>query len=219
MSSFNSYLYASGVAEQFLPDEYHLKNNQLSVPTSFILSRMPNGAILSQFGDDVWDFSPYSPKCHCKLNFTSWLKSARMDDFLFAQIRAEMKKIIFALLYIKTGTSIIKSIEQRHLVLRQFAAIAYRNGCTLTQLFSDEAYIVKVQDAYVGVSYQKISHIKAFLTDCFVMQQRYPLLIPAFCTYHPIKHLAKLHTFFDDPALPVAIQEHHSVETVLVALA
>lgn len=55
-------------------------------------------------------------------------------DFLFAQIRAEMKKIIFALLYIKTGASIIKSIEQRHLVLRQFAAIAYRNGCTLTQL-------------------------------------------------------------------------------------
>jgi len=192
MSSFNSYLYASGVAEQFLPDEYHLKNNQLSVPTSFILSRMPNGAILSQFGDDVWDFSPYSPKCHCKLNFTSWLKSARMDDFLFAQIRAEMKKIIFALLYIKIGASIIKSIEQRHLVLRQFAAIAYRNGCTLTQLFSDEAYIVKVQDAYVGVSYQKISHIKAFLTDCFVMQQQYPLLIPAFCTYHPIEHLAKL---------------------------
>jgi len=192
MSSFNSYLYASGVAEQFLPDEYHLKNNQLSVPTSFILSRMPNGAILSQFGDDVWDFSPYSPKCHCKLNFTSWLKSAGMDDFLFAQIRAEMKKIIFALLYIKIGASIIKSIEQRHLVLRQFAAIAYRNGCTLTQLFSDEAYIVKVQDAYVGVSYQKISHIKAFLTDCFVMQQQYPLLIPAFCTYHPIEHLAKL---------------------------
>ena len=192
MSSFNSYLYGIGVAEQFLPDEYHLENNQLSVPTSFILSRMPNGAILSQFGDDVWDFSPYSPKCHCKLNFTSWLKSARMEDFLFAQIRAEMKKIIFALLYTKTGASIIKSIEQRHLVLRQFAAIAYRNGCTLTQLFSDEAYIVKVQDAYVGVSHQKISHIKAFLTDCFVMQQQYPLLIPAFSTYHPIKHLAKL---------------------------
>ena len=134
MSSFNSYLYASGIAEQFLPDEYNLQNNQLSIPTGFILSRMPNGAILSQFGDDVWDFSPYSPKCHCKLNFTSWLKSARMEDFLFAQIRAEMKKIIFALLYIKTGASIIKSIEQRHLVLRQFAAIAYRNGCTLTQL-------------------------------------------------------------------------------------
>ena len=192
MSAFSSYLYALGVAEQFLPDEYHLKNNQLSVPTSFILSRMSNGAILSQFGDDVWDFSPYSPKCHCKLNFTSWLKSARMDDFLFAQIRAEMKKIIFALLYIKTGASIIKSIEQRHLVLRQFAAIAYRNGCTLTQLFSDEVYIVKVQDAYVGVSYQQISHIKAFLTDCFVMQQQYPLLIPAFNTYQPIEHLARL---------------------------
>ena len=47
MSSFNSYLYASGVAEQFLPDEYHLENDQLSVPASFILSRMPNGAILS----------------------------------------------------------------------------------------------------------------------------------------------------------------------------
>lgn len=192
MSSFNSYLYASGVAEPFLPDEYRLENNQLTVPTSFILSRMSNGATLSQFGDDVWDFSPYLPKCHCKLNFKSWLKHARENDFLFCQIRAEMKKIIFALLYIKTGKSIIKSVEQRHLVLRQFAAIAYRNGCTLTQLFSDAAYIAKVQDAYAGISYQRANHIKALLTDCFTIQQQYPLLIPAFSTYQPIEHLAKI---------------------------
>lgn len=57
MSSFNSYLYAIG-AKQFLPDEYHLENNQLTVHSSFILSRMPNGATLSKYGDQVWDFSP-----------------------------------------------------------------------------------------------------------------------------------------------------------------
>lgn len=192
MSSFNSYLYASGVAEQFLPDEYRLENNQLTVPTSFILSRMSNGATLSQFGDDVWDFSPYLPKCHCKLNFKSWLKHARENDFLFCQIRAEMKKIIFALLYIKSGKSIIKSVEQRHLVLRQFAAIAYRNGCTLTQLFSDATYIAKLNDIYAGISYHTALRIKAFLTDCFVIQQQHPLMIPAFSTYQPIEHLAKI---------------------------
>lgn len=82
MSSFNSYLYARGVAEQFLPDEYHFENHQLSVPTNFILSRMSNGATLSQFGDDVWDFSSYLPRCHCKLNFKAWLENAREDDFL-----------------------------------------------------------------------------------------------------------------------------------------
>ena len=192
MSSFNLYLYAHGVAEQFLPDEYRLENHQLSVPASFILSRMSNGTTLSQFGDDVWDFSPYLPKCYCKLNFKTWLENAREDDFLFAQIRAEMKKIIFALLYVKTGKSIIKSIEQRHLVLRQFAVIAYRNGCTLQQLFSDVVYMSKVNDAYVAVSYQKALHIKAFLTDCFVIQQQHPLVIPAFSTYQPIEHLTKI---------------------------
>ena len=174
MSSFNLYLYAHGVAEQFLLDEYRLENHQLSVPTSFILSRMSNDTTLSQYGDDVWDFSPSLPKCYCKLNFKTWLENALEDNFLFAQIRAEMKKIIFALLYVKTGKSIIKSIEQRHLVLRQFAAIAYRYGCTLQQLFSDVAYMSKVNDAYVVVSYQKALHIKAFLTDCFVIQQHPP---------------------------------------------
>lgn len=69
MSTFNSYLYALGITEQFLPDEYRFEHNQLSVPSSFILSHMPNGATLSQFGDDVWEFSPYLPKCHCRLNF------------------------------------------------------------------------------------------------------------------------------------------------------
>ena len=192
MSSFNSYLYAFGVAEQFLPDEYNLQNNQLTVPNTFVLSRTKNGETLSVYSDNVWDLSPYSPKCHCRLNFDSWLEDAREDDFLFCQIRAEMKKISFTLLYIKSGKSIIKSIEQRHTVLRQFAAIAYKNGCTLQQLFSDVAYMSKVNDAYVGVSYQKAIHIKAFLTDCFVIQQQHPLVIPAFSTYKPIEHLARL---------------------------
>jgi hypothetical protein len=66
-----------------------------------------------QFGDDVWDFSPYLPKCHCKLNFDSWLEDAREDDFLLSNT-CRNEKIIFALLYIKSGKSIIKSIEQRH---------------------------------------------------------------------------------------------------------
>ena len=192
MSSFNSYLYSLGIAEQFLPDEYNLLNNQLTVPSTFVLSRMKSGEILSVYSDNIWDLSPYLPKCDCRLNFDSWLENARENDFLYCQIRAEMKKISFALLYIKSGKSIIKSIEQRHTVLRQFAAIAYKNGCTLHQLFSDIAYMSKVNDAYVGVSYQKAIHIKAFLTDCFALQQQYPLLIPAFSTYKPIEHLAKL---------------------------
>ncbi|RZG88406.1 hypothetical protein EXE10_02400 [Acinetobacter sp. WCHAc060033] len=192
MSSFNSYLYSLGIAEQFLPDEYNLQSNQLTVPSTFVLSRMKSGGILSVYSDNIWDLSPYLPKCDCRLNFDSWLDNARENDFLYCQIRAEMKKISFALLYIKSGKSIIKSIEQRHTVLRQFAAIAYKNGCTLQQLFSDVAYMSKVNDAYVGVSYQKAIHIKAFLTDCFALQQQYPLLIPAFSTYKPIEHLAKL---------------------------
>ena len=192
MSSFNSYLYSLGIAEQFLPDEYNLLNNQLTVPSTFVLSRMKSGEILSVYSDNIWDLSPYLPKCDCRLNFDSWLENARENDFLYCQIRAEMKKISFALLYIKSGKSIIKSIEQRHTVLRQFAAIAYKNGCTLQQLFSDVSYMSKVNDAYVGVSYQKAIHIKAFITDCFALQQQYPLLIPAFSTYKPIEHLAKL---------------------------
>ena len=192
MSSFNAYLYASGVAEQFLPDEYQLENHQLAVPASFVLSRMKSGATLSVYADNVWDLSPYLPKCHCRLNFNTWLENAGENDFLFCQIRAEMKKIIFALLYVKTGKSIIKSIKQRHLALRQFARLAYKNGCTLQQLFADGAYLSKVNDAYAGVSYSTALCIKAFLTDCFSLQQQYPLLIPAFSTYQPIEHLAKL---------------------------
>jgi hypothetical protein len=192
MSSLNHYLYANGIAEQFLPDEYHLENNQLIVPSSFVMSRMSNSTTLSQFGDNVWDFSPYFSNSNCRLNFNSWIQRAREDDFLFCQIRTEMKKIIFALLYIKTGKSIIKSIKQRHTILRQFATLAYRNGCTLQQLFSDATYITKVNDAYVGISYEKANQVKAFLADCFAIQQQYPLVIPAFCTYQPIEHLVKL---------------------------
>jgi len=131
---------------------------------------MKSGEILSVYSDNVWDLSPYLPKCHCRLNFDSWLENAREDNFLFCQICAEMKKISFALLYIKSGKSIIKSIEQRHTILRQFAAIAYRNGCTLQQLFSDFAYMSKVNDAYMSMSYPKAINIKAFLTDCFSIQ-------------------------------------------------
>lgn len=192
MSSFNSYLYAMGIAERFLPDDYSLVNNQLIVSKNFSLSRMPSGAVLSIYGDNVWDFSPYLPNCDCKLSFNSWLKNAREDDFLFCQIRAEMKKIIFALLYIKAGKSIIKSLEHRHTVLRHFASIAYRNGCTLQQLFTDAIYFEKLQDTYVRATYQNALHVKAFLNECFAIQQQYPALIPAFLVYKPIQHLGEI---------------------------
>ena len=86
MSSFNSYLYAHGVAEQFLPDEYRLENDELTVPASFVLSRMKSGTTLSVYADNVWDLSPYLPQCHCRLNFNTWLEKAQEDDFLFCQI-------------------------------------------------------------------------------------------------------------------------------------
>ena len=101
MSSFNSYLYSLGISERFLPDEYNLQNNQLTVPASFVLSRMKNGGILSIYSDKVWDLSPYLPNCICRLNFNTWLENAREDDFLFCQIRIEMKKIIFAFSFFK----------------------------------------------------------------------------------------------------------------------
>ena len=111
MSSFNSYLYSLGIAEQFLPDEYTLKNNQLTVPNAFVLSRTKNGETLSVYSDNVWDLSPYLPKCDCRLNFDSWLENARENDFLYCQIRAEMKKISFALLYIKSGNRLLKVLN------------------------------------------------------------------------------------------------------------
>ncbi len=62
----------------------------------------------------------------------------------------------------------------------------------MQQLFSDAAYIAKVQDAYANVTYQKAIQIKVFLMDCYSIQQQYPSLIPAFSTYKPIEHLVKL---------------------------
>ena len=81
MSSFNSYLYSLGIAEQFLPDEYNLQNNQLTVPSTFVLSRMKSGEILSVYSDNIWDLSPYLPKCDCRLNFDSWLENAEKMTF------------------------------------------------------------------------------------------------------------------------------------------
>ena len=77
MSSFNSYLYSLGIAELFLPDEYNLQNNQLTIPNTFVLSRMKSGETLSVYADNVWDLSPYLPQCHCRLNFNTWLEKAR----------------------------------------------------------------------------------------------------------------------------------------------
>ena len=54
MSSFNSYLYSLGIAEQFLPDEYNLQNNQLTVPNTFVLSRtkIPEDVFYENFDND-----------------------------------------------------------------------------------------------------------------------------------------------------------------------
>jgi len=68
----------------------------LEIDSNFVISRYSNGDVLSRYGDNVWDLSPYSAVSSTekpKINFCK---------FSFVQIE-NTKKIVFALLYHSQG--------------------------------------------------------------------------------------------------------------------
>src|SRR5690554_1283612 len=83
------------------PDMFSGEDLTKAPPDSFVISRNITGEVLSIYGDNIWDLSPYSIITKgIKFNFISHFGKADSEISTTAHtIIGEMKHIMFAVLY------------------------------------------------------------------------------------------------------------------------
>tara|TARA_R110000851_G_scaffold15429_1_gene51015 strand:- start:79 stop:2226 length:2148 start_codon:yes stop_codon:yes gene_type:complete len=132
------------------PDMFSIEDLTKSPPDSFVISRKLTGDVLSIYGDNVWDLSPYSTISKgIKYNFTSQFGSADDELSLTAHtIIGEMKHIMFAALYEPTHSGGQRNKPQTYIkmiaLLRGLSIIALNENKTLAQLHESPFAVPKI---------------------------------------------------------------------------
>jgi len=155
----------SDLPKKAAPDTFTINTNTPFSPpeNKFIISRYLTGEILSCYGNDTWDLTPYS-----SAGDTS---SARIHFSSFSQHSLEdIKWLMFILLFIAdsgrcTGLS-VSTIKSYFKVMRPLAEYLDVNDINLKQLYSNEEHLIKfvknINSRYLLHSFCAVtSHIQA----------------------------------------------------------
>lgn len=103
------------------------------VPSAdFVISRHRNGEVLSVFGDDIWDLSPYAGLL-CRLNFAPATQESRRSDIYVANV-ATFKLICFYFLYGPRKSISPKTAYVLYDVIKRVFDHANENRVLMTQL-------------------------------------------------------------------------------------
>ncbi len=122
-----------------LGDGFNAKTN-LHPAIDFVVSRTKDGEVLSYYGDDVWDLSPYRNifSRPCKLNFLTWcnkLPEVSQGGFSphIRSIITSMKWLLFLVMYkyqSRKGAHSVGGISGYLSLLTSIARVAFIHGVT-----------------------------------------------------------------------------------------
>lgn len=125
--------YASQLPSELQPDLFD--SNSSKVDASFVISRNSQGEVLSIFGDNIWDLTPYrtlSNPNHLRINFEEIADRQRND----------VKSLIFRLIYFTDHGLSAYFIIQSVIPLKAVAKFAIRKNILPSQLICNESLLI-----------------------------------------------------------------------------
>lgn len=128
-------------------------SSALDVDDSFVISRNKTNSVVSRFGDDVWDLTPYnlSPITKGRIYFNRVKKSGdkHYDDLLMKEVKASIFSLIYFVKNGRVGSLSISTITKYASIAFNLAnfALDMRNKplvgkLSLSELISNETYIL-----------------------------------------------------------------------------
>lgn len=169
-------LRARGYSDNVLPDSPASVIGCLVLDGNIVVSRAPDGSVLSRAKDLIWNMKPYCAKSICVFNFESWAWSPQSSHTQL--IIREMQAIQLVRLHYYHKPRKVKSVG--FTALRKAAEYAERNMISLEDLFNR----VSCQDMLISSLSQIGSRV--------VLRQFYDLLVELYRIrlFHPQFNLA-----------------------------
>ena len=166
-------LRARGYSDNVLPDSPVSFIGCLVLDGNIVVSRSPDGSVLSRAKDLMWNMKPYCPMSTCVFNFENWAKTPQSSHAQL--IIREMQAIQLVRLHYYHKPRKVKSVG--FTALRKAAEYAERNMISLEDLFNR----VSCQDMLINSLSQlgSKSVLRQFY-DLFVELYRIRLFHPQF---------------------------------------
>ncbi len=127
------------------PDSYIYKKNNIGrlipPPDGFVISRNSEGEVVSRYGDDVFNFSPYATreKMQKRIYFNNWISDSNIKSKTLSQ---EFKWILFIKIYFyaggRAGHLSISTLVDYADVLKCLCIYCYKHNNTILQVLSNE---------------------------------------------------------------------------------
>lgn len=155
--------------EHQLPDTYPDAEQYLNIDANFVISRSPEGTIISRYQDDAWNMKMYDAQSRCTYNFVSWIKDASHP--MANVISNEMKRIQIARMYLYRNARKPNSINMNP--LRKLAHLAMSNGISLSNLFNDMNHNRILLQSYAELSPGPMSDLLKLVTELYTIRSRH----------------------------------------------
>lgn len=160
-----------GFAENFLPDTPKSVIGCMVLDGDIVVSRAPDGSVISRARDLVWNLKPYCPKSICVFNFENWAKDRQHSHT--QNIIKEMQSIQLVRLHYYPKPRKVVSVGMT--ALRRVAEFAEKNNMSIDELLNRAGgQEILIQSLSTIKTKSSLRGIYELLQELYYLRLQYP---------------------------------------------
>ena len=188
--SVRNYLAGIGVDESSMPDLPKSIIGCLFLDCNIVVSRAPDGAVLSRAGDHIWNMKSYCANSVTTWNFRNW--SVAAESLSLQQLISEMQSIQLVRLHFHCSPRKVSSVGIS--ALRLLARFAEKNSLSIEEIFNRPAFQVMLISSLSGSGIKKSAVIQVanLISELYYIRLANPLFFIAPESYEFVEAVNKV---------------------------
>ncbi|MBK4992470.1 hypothetical protein IAE39_000644 [Pseudomonas sp. S37] len=173
--SVRNYLAGAGVPENSMPDLPKSIIGCLLRDDELVVSRAPDGTVLSRVRDCIWNMKPYCANSVTTWNFSNWSNTpGRLRTEL---IISEMQSIQMVRLHFHSSPRKVSSIGISG--LRLLAKFAEKNSFSIEEVLTNPVYQMMLLSSLSSAKKSTVFQVAGLVSELYYIRVSHPLFILA----------------------------------------
>lgn len=186
--SVRNYLAGKGVSEISMPDLPKSIIGCLLRDDAIVVSRAPDGTVLSRVRDHIWNMKPYCASSVTTWNFSNW--SSSPERLRTELIISEMQSIQLVRLHFHSSPRKVSAIGISG--LRLLAKFAEKNLLSIEEIFKNSVYQMMLLSSLSSAKKSTILQVAGLVSELYHIRLLQPLFILAPVDYKFVKAVSDM---------------------------
>lgn len=185
-----------------MPDSHESNKDDYQYPgDDFVISRDNDGNVVSRYGQEIWNLTPYSTLGPCQINYVSW---SNEKSSLKRKISQELRCLFYSILYHSKKSITVGTVRSHVIDLRRIAKLSLAANCTIAESSSSKLFLFELKKSLSTNTRTSIQGICTVYINLLEIQNRHPYLGLSF-TSEPLRLLQEMISFIPKSSNQVPI--------------